>query len=445
MPSQTLRVSTGLKLKTNLRGVMKLHQALKILSMPAADLRETVQGYLASNPILEEEQKQEQQQEHYPHEHIEFPTKPRIADEILSEEQIKSHDKTIRDILLEEPQLAFDDPKKSEIKDYLIGNIDDNGYLLCTIHEAAQRLGCEDVDAEEVLKFIQDNAPAGVGARTPQEALLLQLKRDLEDEELRIGEAIVNEHWQSLRKRRFGEVANILDTTPEMLYQVWEKLSRYTFSPGANYAPKAEYVTPEISIRLLGDQIQIQPLKDGIPNITINQEYSHILKATDDEDTANYLREKMFEAKWLIRAIELRRQNILRIVTEVARVQSEFFTQNNATIKPLTLKDVAERLHLSPSTVSRAINSKYVLTPQGTFQLKYFFTGGFNNGKTRISTIAVKDAVKEICVDGDYTDKKIADMIIKRLGIKLSRRAVTQYRQEMSIPSSVDRRKKNKE
>ncbi len=443
MANQTIRVNTSVKLKTNLRGVLTLHEALKILSMPALDLRETVQGYLASNPILEEQQEQPgQEAETEFQDKVDFRANAKSGDDSFPEEQIKSHEKTIRDILLEEPQLAFDDGSKNGIKEFLIGNIDDDGYLLCTSSEVAGHCGTSVSEVEDVLKSIQEAAPPGVGARTPQEALLIQIRRGMGGEDKEIAESLVQEHFMSLKKRKFGEVASILGTTPDKVYELWDRISRFSISPGANYAPKADYVTPEITVRAIGDQLHIATLRDGIPNIAINQEYVGLLKESKDEDATNYLREKMQEAKWLIKAIDQRKRNILRIVTEVARVQQDFFLKGSGTIRPLTLRDVADTLKLSPSTISRAINSKYILTPYGTFSLKHFFTGGFSNGKTKVSNITVKEVVKELSEEGLLTDKEIADSIGKKLGIKLSRRAVAQYRNGMNIPSSVDRKKR---
>lgn len=370
MAKQGMRPSAGIKLKSNLRGVLKLHEALKILAMPAVDLRETIQGYLASNPIIEEKQPDPKEIE------IENPgydyPMPSFFQNDQGEEQFKSHEKTIREILREEPQLAFEDEKSDRIKEFLIGNINDDGFLICTLDECTESCSCSHEEAEDVLRLIQDTAPAGVGARSVEEALLLKASAHLEGEELRIAVAIITTYHELLRKRKFGEVAKLLETSSEAVFEVWEKLSRFTFSPGANYAPKATYITPEIAIRFDGDQISILPIKNGIPHIGINNEYAHMLQETSDDETKEYLRGKMHEAKWLIRAIDQRKQNIMRIVSEVVRVQLNFFQRKTENLKPLTLHDVASRLELAPSTVSRAINSKYILTPYGTFPLKHF-------------------------------------------------------------------------
>ena len=443
MPGQSVRVSNTIKLKTNLRGVLKLHEALKILSMPAADLRETIQGYLASNPILEEEPYKPDPETEI-RDHIEYKTRVTDAEGLFSEEQIKSHEKTLYDILMEEPQLSFDDEEKATIKEFLIGNIDDDGYLLCSIEEVADQLEVPEGTVEEVLNCIQEAAPPGVGARNPQEALVLQIKHDLDDEEDRkIAISLVMEHYQNLKRRKIGEVAQNLNVSTEKISELWDRIAKYSLSPGANYAPKADYITPEIQVRTLGDQLQVLPLRDGIPNIVINQEYAQILKDNhEDDETSNYLKDKMQEAKWLIRAIDQRKKNMMRIVTEVSKIQAEFFKGPTTEIKPLTLKDIADKLRLSPSTISRAINSKYVLTSKGTYPLKHFFTGGFSNGKTMVSNLTVREMVKDICAKGCLTDKEIADEIGKQLSIRLSRRAVAQYRNDMGIPSSLERKKR---
>ncbi|HNY62035.1 MAG TPA: RNA polymerase factor sigma-54, partial [Caldisericia bacterium] len=360
------------------------------------------------------------------------------------EEQIKSHEKTLYDILMEEPQLSFDDEEKATIKEFLIGNIDDDGYLLCSIEEVADQLEVPEGTVEEVLNCIQEAAPPGVGARNPQEALVLQIKHDLDDEEDRkIAISLVMEHYQNLKRRKIGEVAQNLNVSTEKISELWDRIAKYSLSPGANYAPKADYITPEIQVRTLGDQLQVLPLRDGIPNIIINQEYAQILKDNhEDDETSNYLKDKMQEAKWLIRAIDQRKKNMMRIVTEVSKIQAEFFKGPTTEIKPLTLKDIADKLRLSPSTISRAINSKYVLTSKGTYPLKHFFTGGFSNGKTMVSNLTVREMVKDICAKGCLTDKEIADEIGKQLSIRLSRRAVAQYRNDMGIPSSLERKKR---
>ncbi len=440
MPEQRMRSNVSVKLKNNLRGVLNLHEALRILQMPASDLRDTINTFLSSNPMLERVENTGEPDIEI-HDRMDYPTRSRNFDDAINEDNIKSHDKSIREVLMEEPQLSFDDPYKNGIKEFIVGNIDDNGFLLCDCDEAATHLEASLEDVEEVLHLIQEAAPPGVGARTPEESILLRLRRDFDGEDLRIGEAIVNEHWPKLKKRRFNEVANLLDSSPEKVSEIWNKISRYTYTPGSNYAPSANYITPEIAIKPEGNDIIIQPLKDGIPPITINQEYAQMMKSTDDNETLSFLRDKMTEAKWLLKAIDQRKRNVLKIVTEISKAQKDFFTTGNKSLKPLTLKEVAEHVGLVPSTVSRAINNKYVITPQGTFPLKFFFTGGYSNGKGKVSNVAVKEIVRELSAEGVHTDKEMADLISEKLKIKVSRRAVAQYRKDLGIASSVERGK----
>jgi RNA polymerase sigma-54 factor len=441
MPRPRLAPSTNIKLKNNLRGVLNLHEALRILQMPATDLRDEINSYLSSNPMLERDETTNNDPDIEIHERMDYPTRTRNFDEALSEDNIKSHDKSIRDVLMEEPQLAFDDNYRNGIKEFIVGNIDDNGFLMCDCDEVANQLEVPMEDVEEILHLIQEAAPPGVGARTPEESILLRLRRDFEGEDLRLGEAIISEHWPKLKKRRFNEVANILDSSPEKIYEIWNKISRYTFTPGSNYAPSANYITPEIAIKSEGSDLIIQPLKDGIPAISINQEYAQLMKDTDDSETIGFLRDKMTEAKWLLKAIDQRKRNVLKIVSEISRVQKEFFTTGNKSLKPLTLRDVAQNVGLVPSTVSRAINNKYIVTPQGTYPLKFFFTGGFSNGKGKVSNVAVKETVKELASTGSHTDKEMSEIIFEKLKIKISRRAVAQYRKDLGIASSVDKGK----
>ncbi|MEZ4812984.1 MAG: RNA polymerase factor sigma-54 [Caldisericia bacterium] len=403
MAEQKFKQNANIKLRTNIRGVMKVHEALRILAMPAIDLRETIQGYLASNPIIEEKPDKE------PDDHLDYSGSDFSVSGSYDPpniEQLKTEDKTIREILKEDPQLYFEDEVEQEILDYLIGNIDDNGFIICDIYEFAEQSGYSVDEINRIIKIIQETAPAGVGARSAEEAILLCAKRDMGDEEFRIAEAIIKEFYPMLKKRKFGEVAKELKTESEIVYEVWEKLSRYTFSPGANFAPKAHYITPEISIRADGNQISVTPLKNGIPKLSINQEYASMLKETDDKTTREYLKDKMDEANWLIKAIDERRRNIIKIVREVIEIQKPFFFKESENLKPLTLKDVAARVGLATSTVSRAVNSKYILTPSGTFPLKYFFSGGYSNGKDIISTTQVKNLINEITHQSAITDLK---------------------------------------
>lgn len=440
MAEHRIRPKSNVKLKTNIRGVMKVHQALRILAMPALDLRETIQGYLASNPIIEEAKEDngeidalnESENEEYS---TVSSSDPSPAD------RIRSHDKTLREVLKEDPQLSFEDEQDNRVLDYLIGNIDDHGYLISSIVECARINNCSQQDVVKILKQIQDTAPAGVGARTAEEAILLRARRHLEDKELAIAEAIIGKYHPMLQKRKFGEVAKILGTDSETISDVWEKLSRFTFSPGANYAPKAHYITPEISIQANDNQIIVTPLRNGIPKLSVNQEYASILKETEDKTTREYLKDKMDEANWLIKAIDERRRNIIKIVKEVIKIQKPFFFRESENLKPLTLKDVAVNVGLVTSTVSRAVNGKYILTPFGTYPLKYFFSGGYSNGKTTISTTQVKKFITDVTHESAVTDLEITEMIHEEFGIKVSRRAVAQYRKQLKIPSSIRRRK----
>jgi len=440
MAEHRIRTKPNLKQKTNIRGVMKVHQALRILAMPALDLRETIQGYLASNPIIEEVKDDDFEVETISESTNDLYTTTGTSDS-SSAERIKSHDKTLREVLKEDPQLSCEDELDSQILDYLIGNIDDHGYLISSLEECAKANNCSQSHVNRILKLIQDCAPAGVGARSADEAILLRARRHLEGMELEIAEAIINKYHPMLQKRKFGEVAKILGTDSDTISDVWEKLSRFTFSPGANYAPKAHYITPEISIQAVDNQIIVTPLKNGIPNISVNQEYASILKKTNDDTTRDYLKEKLDEANWLIKAIDERRRNIIKIVKEVIRIQSTFFFDRSENLKPLTLKDVADNVGLVTSTVSRAVNGKYILTPFGTYPLKYFFSGGYSNGKTAVSTTQVKKFIVDITHQSPATDLEITEMIQEEFSIKVSRRAVAQYRKQLKIPSSIRRRK----
>jgi len=438
MANQQLKQSANIKLKTNIRGVMKVHAALRILAMPALDLRETIQGYLASNPIIEE--KPDKEVNELPDTgSTEFTSRGQYDSSGV--EQIRTQEKTIREVLREDPQLSFEDECDRKILDYLIGNIDDNGYLISDIDECAKAINYDTNDILRILKIIQETAPAGVGARSAEESILLRAKRNMDDEEYRIAEAIITRFHPMLKKRKFGEVAKLLDTNSDIVFEIWEKLSRYTFSPGANFAPKAHYITPEISIQATGNQITVTPLKNGIPKLGVNQEYASMLKDTNDSTTRDYLKDKMDEANWLIRAIDERRRNIIKIVKEVIQVQKPFFFRESENLKPLTLKDIATKVGLATSTVSRAVNAKYVLTPFGTYALKYFFSGGYSNGKTVVSTTQVKNLVTELAQESPITDLGIAEAILEKLKIKVSRRAVAQYRKQLKIPSSIQRKK----
>ena len=329
---------------------------------------------------------------------------------------------------------------------YLIGNLDYRGYLMISLQDVASQMGIEYQQAEAALAVLQGMEPAGVGARTLAECLLVQVKYlDLKNPLL---EPLISEYLEDLASGRLNNIAAQLGVTVQQVQQAADQLRVLDPKPARNFsgADGIRYIVPDVTVERVEGEYIILVNDTSAPRIRVNEAYKGALKDTGvDSDTRKYVETKLNAAVWLIRGIEQRRLTLYRVANVLVDLQRGFLDGGVKYLKPLNLKDVAQQLELHESTISRATANKYMQTPQGVFEMKYFFSTGIKHSQgTEVSTTSIKQLLQEIVAGEDpqkpLSDQKIADEL-KKKGIKISRRTVTKYRDELGILSTNQRRR----
>ncbi len=332
-----------------------------------------------------------------------------------------------------------------EAADSVIGNLDENGYLTASLDEIAASGSHRPEDVEAALKAVQSLEPAGVGARDVRECLLLQL----ESRNGRGGVAwqIVADHLKLLETRQLKELARVLGRPAEHIQIAVEVIRHLDPRPGLRYSgPGARQVEPDVYISKEGDDYIIQLNDEDLPQLRLNPQYRRMLDRTQkpSKDVRNYVKERYASALQLMKNIEQRKQTILRVCQAVIRRQTEFLDNGIDCLRPMMIKEVAEEIGVHPSTVSRAVANKYAHTPQGVFELRYFFSEAVQ-GPSGSATplLLLKRMVKKMIEDEDSAHPLTDEHITERLqaqGIQVTRRTVAKYREDMKIPSTHQRR-----
>ena len=345
--------------------------------------------------------------------------------------------------LLSQLRFAVKDPQRYAIGERIVGDIDDRGYFTGSLEEIAQEMNAPLPEVERLLYTIQKFEPTGVGARDVVECLLLQINVEFPDEqELKV---LVAEHLEDLERRQIPKIAKAMGVSTERVEQLKVLLSGLDPWPGHEYAfSPPQYVTPDVIVEKIDGQWEIY-LNDGsVPDLRISRDYRDLMKnGRIGKDEKKYLRDKVESARWLIRNIEQRQQTILRISKAIMEVQEAFLEKGVSKIKPLTLQEIADVVGVHEATVSRTTRGKYVQTPQGLFELKYFFSPGLKSDTGEQSSKSVQSMIKKIIEDEDkvkpLSDQKIANLL-KAQGISIARRTVTKYREALGIlPTNLRR------
>jgi RNA polymerase sigma-54 factor len=336
-------------------------------------------------------------------------------------------------------------PWQRKIALFLIGNLDEKGYLEINLEEAAERLGVSIEEAEDVLTVIQHFDPAGVGARSLEECLLLQLQhKGLDDEKIVL---IVKHHLEDLANNRFQRIADKLGCSIQDVQAMADLVRSLNPRPGAAYNfAETRYVIPDVTVEKVAGEYIVLVNDITAPRLTINSFYEKMLKDQKSQDAARqFIHDKLNAALWLAKSLEQRRLTLMRVTQAIVEMQRDFFEHGVHYLKPMTQKEIAERVNLHESTISRATSNKYVQTPRGIFELKYFFTSALSTASGEVtSSESVKRQIKAIIEQEDrkrpLSDQTIAEMLAKE-GIEISRRTVAKYREEMMIPSSAKRKR----
>jgi RNA polymerase sigma-54 factor len=346
-------------------------------------------------------------------------------------------------------QMLMDQARETDLADeqrgiaeLIVGNIDDYGYLKATVEEMSALTGLPPEKITEVLKVIQTFDPPGVGASDLRECLMLQLERAGRQETLEY--RIVRDYMDALGKRRIPEIARATGCTVDEAQEAMSRIARLEPRPGRAFLPDAnQYVLPEVFVQRVGGDLVVTTNDEHIPHLRISNVYKDLMsQGGNTAEVKNYIREKIRAGKFLIKSLHQRQQTILNIGKEIMKRQREFMEKGVAHLKPLTMAQVAEVVGVHETTVSRAVSGKYIQTPQGVFELKYFFTAGLQTSTgTDVSNTSVKDMITEIFKTED-AGKPLADQeVVKMLadkGITIARRTVAKYRTELNIlPSNL--------
>ena len=339
-----------------------------------------------------------------------------------------------------------------EIGEYIIGNLDDRGYLCCSVEEIAGDLDVEVEAVEQVLRTIQTFEPPGIAARDLRESLMIQLVlSDLPFAELAL--EIVRDHMEDLTKRRLTRITRALSISNDLLREGLEVIENLQPYPGSSSCSdynglltldtEVSYVTPDLIVEQEGEE-WVVALADGtLPALRINPQYADLLKEPKPkkgpDEVKTYVSKKLNDAKWLINAIQQRRMTMLKVANYLVRAQMDFFKHGSSHLRPMVLQDVADAVEMHVSTISRVSNGKYMQTPHGVFELKYFFDSRVSTDDGEdVSARSVKDKIARMVADEDkakpLSDQEIADRLSGD-GLKIARRTIAKYRDQLNIPS----------
>jgi RNA polymerase sigma-54 factor len=376
-----------------------------------------------------------------------FQNETREDDERRSFEGTLTRRETLAEHLTWQLQLSDLDAAERAGAEWIIGNLDEDGYLRADLDDIARRSGVSLEVVEGALAKLQLFDPAGVAARDLRECLLLQIDALRLDEPL--VRTLVSDHLDALQKRDFRGIARALGVTIEEVAVASRVVGRLEPRPGRPFGgEEAIYIIPDIYVHKIGDELHVVLNEDGLPKLRINQLYRDVLARGAEgvaKDTRDYVQDKVRSALWLIKSIHQRQRTIYKVMQSIIKNQREFFDRGVQYLKPLNLRDVADDIGMHESTVSRVTTNKYAHTPQGIFELKFFFNSSINRVEgDAIASESVKEKIRRIIQAEDprrpLSDQRIAEML-RTANIDIARRTVTKYREAMNILSSTKRRR----
>ncbi len=337
----------------------------------------------------------------------------------------------------------------SELQDaglFVIGNLNHNGFLDVTVEDITREIDCDEETARRAITIIQDMDPAGVAATNVQESLLLQLKRlDLEDT---LAAEIIKDHLHSLELKNYRAIAKAVKRPIKEILAAIKVITGLNPYPGEQYSERdVHYIIPDVFVHMVGDEYLIVLNDEGLPRLKVSSAYEEIVGSNSGAsvETKTYVKEKLRDALWLIKSMQQRQRTIYKVVDSLLKFQKDFFERGVEHLKPLVLRDVAEDIEMHESTVSRVTTNKYMHTPQGIFELKYFFSTALpqRNGES-VSAESIRQRIKAM-IKNENPDKPLTDNAISNIlsgeNIKVARRTVAKYREQLGILPVKHRRK----
>ena len=479
-----LRIAQNLSLQQKM--APQLIQSLQLLQMSTLELELEIKQQLELNPLLEESLEQfEDQEEEQPEKEEEGIKEeedlPQDMDEVDWDKVLDDQFDTgaynserteydpnwevdrepqenritaippLVDQLYEQLSLSDLDPEDREIAEYIIGNLDDRGYVGCSLEEIAADLEIEVEEVEKILRVIQTFEPPGVGARDLRECLMIQLAQH-QDPLSELALQIVRNQMEDLTRRRLTRITRALGISNEVLKEVLGVIELLQPNPGSPSSSdynglltldtEVSYITPDLIVEQVGEEWIVSLADGSMPSLKINSTYTELLKkkrGNGKDEVKTYVSQKLNDARWLINAIHQRRTTMLKVANYLVTAQMPFFEEGPAHLKPMVLQDVADAVEMHVSTISRVSNGKYMQTPHGVFELKYFFDSKVSTSEGGdVSARSVKEKISSMVADEDkakpLSDQEIADRLGED-GLKIARRTVAKYREQLQIPS----------
>lgn len=474
-----MRMEQGLRQTQtqNLMLTQKMQQAIQILQLSGLELEQYIQQELETNPVLEQQRLEREQSleiadttpkgpidetgqfddgsfdldgytdklTQFYSEGADLSRNSDLADRYQYYENSITQGESLRSKLMSQLSLAARNEEDIAVGEAIIGDVDARGYFQGSVSAIAEELNLPEAKVERVLYMMQRFEPTGVCARDVVECLLLQIAAEFPN--VPQLHTLVEKHLEDLERRQIPKIAKAMGVPPERVEELKDMLATLNPWPGYEFSPEpTQYIAPDVIVEIDDDDEVIVYLADGSsPQLTISDDYSTLVKRRDvPKDQRAYLREKMESAKWLIKNIERRKQTILGIGKAIAEVQREFMFKGAEALKPLTLQEIADMVGVHEATVSRTTRGKYMQTPQGLFEMKYFFSPGLrtDSGEAE-SSKAVMSMIQKIVDEEDkakpLSDQKISDLL-KVQGINVARRTVTKYREALNIPATTMRK-----
>jgi RNA polymerase sigma-54 factor len=466
-----LKPSLQLRLSQQLTMTPQLQQAIRLLQLPIMDLQAQIQEALDQNVMLEvddtvaaeeaettaaiDEAPQTEAEPELEFGEIEWadeaqasPSEAPRNNEPRTEIEYPDHShETLADHLLWQLEMQQLDSRSVTIGQAIIDAINDDGYLIDDLETIRSTLA-PDIEAapeeiEAVLELVQGLDPAGVGARSVSECLLLQLSQlDPDTPYLSVAQAIATDHLELVSTHQYSTLKKLLRLTDEDLEGALHLIRSCHPRPGsAVHATAAEYIVPDVFVRKVGEQWVVELNNAMAPQLKINQTYAGALARGTEHDV---LKAHLQEARWLIRSLEIRNETLWKVAVTIVQRQTEFLEHGEEFMRPMVLRDVSEAIGMHESTVSRVTTNKYMHTPRGIFEFRFFFSSHVEGQGGDQSSTAVRAKIRKLITSED-SDKPLSDSqlahILSDEGIKVARRTVAKYRESMNIPSSSDRRR----
>lgn len=475
-----LEIKQGLRLSQQLRMTPQLQQAIKLLQLSRLELETTITKEMEENPILEEaidttendaadteaenmdmkeentreaqaddNKKEEFEWESYVEDQQKFTTVPgslRNSEEVQNYEGLITKHQSLQEYLLWQLSLGGYSEDEEKICTRLIGNVDDDGYIKVPLEEICPDENLPVSELEEYLVLVHELDPPGVGARNLQECLLIQAKVLGEDTHDLV--FIIKNHMKDLEKKNFDGIAKAMNKPLEEIIEICKIILNFEPRPGRSFASAdTQYVVPDVYIHKVAEDYVVSLNEDGLPRLKISNFYKNVLSGKESSSmTKEYIQDKLRSAVWLIKSIHQRQRTIYKVTESIVRHQKDFLDKGLEHLKPMILRDVAGDIGMHESTVSRVTTNKYVHTPRGIFELKYFFNSGINrtDGEA-LASESVKEKIKEMVsgedVKNPLSDQRIVEILRQKSGIDIARRTVAKYRDMLGILPSSKRKK----